>query len=75
MQRLSEDDRGRITYTDVVMAFGTLVTFIAVAPWTYDIIAKIQSTADPLTGTLAALVPPVLLIALLVSIGVSGRSR
>lgn len=72
---LSTDDRARIGYVDVIMAFGTLVAFIATAPWVYDIIAKIQATADPLTGTLAALVPPVLLIALLVSIGVSGRSK
>lgn len=69
------DDRARISFVDVVMSFGVIVALVGVAPWLYDLIAIIQSEADPLTGLLLALFIPLLFIALMLSMGVSGRSR
>lgn len=68
------DDRARVQYVDVVLTFATLVTFGATAPWIYDAVQKGRSALDPLSGTLLALAPALMVIALIVSVGVSGRT-
>jgi len=71
---LLTDDRGRVQYVDVVLTFSTLVTFGAVAPWVYEAISMGRGALDPLSGTLLALALPVMVISLIVSVGVSGRT-
>lgn len=74
MTPLPTDTRARIQYTDVVMGFATLVTFIAVAPWVYTNIGMAQNHVDPLSATLLALALPFFVIAMIVSLGISARS-
>lgn len=69
-----EDDRGRVQYVDVVLTFSSLVAFGAVAPWVYEAISMGRTALDPLSGTLLALALPLMVIALIVSVGVSGRT-
>lgn len=73
--RLERDARARIQYTDVVLGFATLVTFIAVAPWVYTNIGMAQNAVDPLSATLLALTLPFFVIAMIVSLGVSAKSN
>lgn len=74
MSGLTRDARGRVQYVDVVLTFATLVTFGAVAPWVYSAISKGRTALDPLSGILLALALPLMVIALIVSVGVSGRT-
>lgn len=67
------DNRAKIGYVDVVMALATLVALSTVAPWLYNLINSAQSVVDPLTGTLLALVVPLMFISLIISMGVSAR--
>jgi len=69
-----EDTRAKISFVDVIMTFGALVALVGIAPWLYDLIGMLQTEADPLTGTILALLLPLIFIALLLSIGVSARS-
>lgn len=69
------DDRARVQYVDVVMSFATLVAFTAVAPWIYSAIAMATGVADPFSSVLLELTVPVFVIAMIVSIGVSARTR
>lgn len=71
--RLKSDDRGRISFVDVIMTFGALVALVGVGPWIYDLISMLQGEADALTSTLLALFVPLLFISLLISVGVSAR--
>lgn len=68
------DDRARIQFVDVIMVFATFVTFGAVAPWIYEAIEMGQSALDPFSGLLLSLALPLMLIAMLVSVGVAARS-
>lgn len=73
-QRSLEDaDRGRVQYADTVMAFATLIAFIAVAPWVYTANGMAASSVDPLTATLLRIALPMFVIAMIISIGVSAR--
>lgn len=72
---LGTDGRAKVGYTDVVMTFAAMVGFLVVAPYIFRAVTLVQSNADPLTGVLVALVAPLLLIGLIVSIGVSARGR
>jgi len=67
------DERARIGYVDVVLAFATFIAFATVTPWIYDVIGKAQSQVDPLTAVLLSLIVPLILISLIVSMGVSAR--
>lgn len=71
---LRTDTRARIGYVDVVIGFATLVAFATVSPWMYTLIDMADDHVDPLTGVLLALVVPLILISLLLSMGVSARS-
>lgn len=68
------NNRGKLQYSDIIMAFGTLVAIAAVAPWLYQLLDMIQAEVDPLTATILAIFLPLIVIALLVSMGVSARS-
>jgi hypothetical protein len=74
MDELRRDDRGALQYPDVIMAFGTLVAIVAVSPWLFAAIDKLQGKVDPLTGILLGMMPALLVIALIISVGVSARS-
>lgn len=74
LSRLRGDDRGRVQYVDIVLAFATLVSFIAVAPWVYSSIGMATDVVDPLSATLLQLTLPIFVIAMIVSIGVSART-
>lgn len=71
---LRHDDRARIGYVDVVIAFATFVAFATVAPWIYTLIGMADTVVDPLTSVLLSLIVPLLVISLLLSMGVSARS-
>lgn len=73
-KKLLDDRLARVQYVDVVLTFATLVTFGAVAPWVYVAISKGRTALDPLSGNLLALALPLMVIALIVSVGVSGRT-
>ncbi len=69
------DTRGRVQYVDIVLAFATLVSFIAVAPWVYTAIQMGTSEVDPLSATLLQLVLPLFVIAMIVSLGISAKTN
>jgi len=63
-----------LQYSDLVMAFGVLVTFVALAPTVFDIVDKLQGVVDPLTAVILGVFPSLLVIAIILSVGVSARS-
>ena len=67
------DDRARINYVDVFLGFATLVAIGTVGQWLFDVIGKAQSQVDPLTSVMLGLVLPLLVIALMYSLGESAR--
>lgn len=68
------DRRGKISYVDVVMSFGTIVVLMGAMPWIWNAIGMIQQEVDPLTAVILALFVPFMFISLLLSMGVSARS-
>lgn len=73
--KLTRDTRGRVQYVDVILAFATLVSFTAVAPWVYGAIDMGASNLPPLSSTLLQLILPVMVIGMLVSLGISARTN
>lgn len=63
-----------LQYSDVVIAFSILVGYAAIVPWLYDVIDKIQNVVDPLTAVIVGAIPALVLIAMILSVGVSARS-
>lgn len=63
-----------LQYSDLVMLFGVLVTFVVLAPTVYDVIGKLQGVVDPLTAVILGVFPSLLVIAIILSAGVSARS-
>lgn len=68
------DARAAISYVDTVLTFAVLVMIAAVAPMLFNIYEMVRGVADPLTVALVALVVPMLIIGLIVSMGVTARS-
>lgn len=68
------DNRGALQYSDVIMAFATLVAIAAVSPWLFNAIDKLQANVDPLTAVILGATPALFVIALILSIGVSART-
>jgi tellurite resistance protein TehA-like permease len=66
-------NRAKVGYVDVVLAFATFVAFATISPWIYRIIDMLRNHVDPLTSVLVGLLVPMLLIGLLYSVGVSAR--
>lgn len=71
---LTPDDRGRVQYVDVVLAFATLVAFIAVAPWLNSALDMAAGVLPPLSSTLLRLTFSLFVIGMIVSLGVSART-
>lgn len=69
-----EGDRGRVQFTDVILALAMLVSFVAIAPWVYNAIGMATGVVDPLSGTLLSLSLPAFVVAMILSLGVSARS-
>lgn len=67
------DDRGAVQFVDVLMTFIVLVTIIVLAPFFNKFASMIQAEAGPLTGILLSLFIPLVLVALLLSVGRSAR--
>ncbi len=70
-----DDNRGRVQYVDIVLSFANLVAFVAIAPWVYQAVAMSTGTVDPLSAVLLDLMLPIFVIAMIVSVGVSARTR
>lgn len=71
---LPDDERGAISYVDVVLTFATLIMIGAVAPMLFNVYDMAQGVADPLTVALLGLLVPMLVIGLIISMGVAARS-
>jgi len=67
------NERARIGYVDVILAFATFVAFATISDWIFRIIDMLRDQVDPLTSVLVGLLVPMLLIGLLYSVGVSAR--
>lgn len=67
------DTRGAVQLVDVVLTFFTLVPIIVLAPVFYKFTGMASSEADPFSSLLLQLVLPMLIIALIISVGVSAR--
>lgn len=74
LARFHADDRAAISYVDVVLTFATLAAIGMVAPLMFNIFEMLEGVADPLTRALFNLSVPLLIIALIVSMGVAARS-
>jgi uncharacterized membrane protein YozB (DUF420 family) len=67
------DNRARVQYVDVILAFSSLVAFIAIAPWVYGAIEMAVDVLPPLSSTLIRLSLSIFVIGLIVSMGVSAK--
>lgn len=74
MQDTDLNDRAKIGYVDVVLVFATFVAFAVTSPFIFRVINMLRDYADPLTSVLAGLLVPMIVIAILYSMGVSARS-
>jgi hypothetical protein len=72
---LLEDDRGKVQMTDVFMALMLIVAFVVTAPIWFKATAMVSGSADPFSALLLQLTPALLVIAVIVSVGVSARRR
>lgn len=71
--RLQDDERGRVGYVDVVLAFATFVAFATVSDWIFQLISMLRAEVDPLTSVLIGLLVPIILIGIIYSVGVSAK--
>jgi hypothetical protein len=69
-----DDDRGRVQLVDVILTFFALVAILVTSPYWTKFTGMMASEADPFTRLLLQLAVPLLLIALLLSVGVSARA-
>lgn len=67
------DDRAAVQLVDVVLTFFTLVPIIVLAPVIYKFTGMVSAEADPFSGLLLQLLVPMLILALIISVGVSAR--
>lgn len=67
--------RAQIHFVDIVMTFFLVVTILVLAPWFYTFIDMVSAEADGFSGLLLELTIPLLIIALIISIGVSAKRR
>lgn len=73
MKRNPKSERAAVQLSDVILTLATLVATVVLAPTYYEFIDMASSSADPFTGLALQLMPPLLVLALVVSVGVSGR--
>lgn len=74
MDRFITEENARVQYVDVVLAFVGLVSFGAVSPWVYTALGMSTDQLDPLSAVLLQLIPPMMVIGMIISVGVSARS-
>lgn len=67
------DTRARLQMTDIVLTFFVLAAIMRLAPVFYTFIDMAVSEADQFSGLLFRLVLPLLILALILSVGVSAR--
>lgn len=67
------DTRAAVQLVDGIMTFVVLVGIIALSPVFYKFIGMVDGNADPFSSLLLQLVLPLLLLALILSVGVSAR--
>lgn len=70
---LADDDRGAVQLVDAVLTFVVLVAFLVTAPFFYKFIGMASDAADPFSSLLLQLLVPMILIAVIISVGVSAR--
>jgi len=68
------DTRAAVQVSDVLVSFFVLVAIVAVAPILYKFIGMVSASADPFSSLALQLMVPGLVIALIISVGVSARS-
>lgn len=69
------DSRGAMKLVDVSLTFYVLVSIVVLAPVFYKFISMVSSAAPPFSSILLQLAIPLLMIALLISVGVSARRQ
>lgn len=67
-------ERGALQLVDMVVGLFTLVALIALAPYFFEFASFASASADPFSSLLLRLAPPLMFVALLISLGVSARS-
>lgn len=67
--------RGRVQVTDVVSAVAAVIAAVALAPLYYVFIDRLAAESGPLTSVLLELVVPSIMLALVISIGISAARR
>lgn len=70
---MRSDSRAAVQLSDVVVTFFVLVAIVATAPIWYKFIGMITSVADPFSALIFVLMFPMLIIALIISVGRSAR--
>lgn len=65
--------RGQVYLPDAILTFFVVVAIVALAPVIYTFIDGLSQYADGFSGLLLQLVVPFLIIALILSVGVSAR--
>lgn len=73
MSSTPRSERAAVNTVDIIMAGGVLVAMVALAPVYYRFINMGASEADPFTSLLLQFTFPTLLLALVISVGVSAR--
>ena len=63
-----------LKYSDVIMAFATLVAYAGIAPWIYRSVDMLQAEVDPLTAVIVGAFPALIIVAMILSTGVASRS-
>lgn len=73
MQGLLLDDRAAMGFSDLLIAIAVLLTVVVTAPFIYTFGGMASAEADPLTGFLIQLIPPLLILSVIVSAGIAAR--
>lgn len=71
--RREPGERGAVQLVDAVLTFFVLVTIIVLAPIFYHFVGMVSAEADPFSSLLLQLTLPFLLLALVLSVGISAR--
>lgn len=74
MREPPQDDRGAIQLVDVFMSFYMLVGLVSLIPLWYKFTDMAANASSPLVALLLQLFVPLILIALIVSVGISART-
>jgi len=70
---MRDDRRGAVQLVDAFLTFFVLVAILALAPFFTKFTSMVSDAADPFSALLLQLFVPLMLIALILSIGVSAK--